>query len=53
MTSATGLNTRQKDHDKGLCSPGSFINNPVRMDSLDASFPLKGHVVYDLSNVTE
>ena len=46
MASATG-DTRQNDHDKGLCSLRSFINNPVRMDSLDASFPLKGHVVFD------
>ena len=45
--SAKGLDTRQDDYNKGLCSPGSLVNNPVRYDSLDASFPLKGQVVLD------
>ena len=28
--SATGLNTGQDDYNKGICSPGSLVNNPVR-----------------------
>ena len=28
--SAKGLDTRQDDHSKGICSPGSLVNNPVR-----------------------
>ena len=28
--SATGLDTRQDDYNKGICSPGSLVNNPVR-----------------------
>ena len=28
--SATGLNTGQDDYNKRICSPGSFVNNPVR-----------------------
>ena len=49
--SGTGLDTRQDDHNKGLCSPGSLINNPVGLDSLHASFPLKGQVVFDFQMV--
>ena len=30
MASATGLDTRQDDYNKGICSPGSSVNNPVR-----------------------
>ena len=26
----TGLDTRQDDYNKGICSPGSLVNNPVR-----------------------
>ena len=48
-----GLDTRQYDYNNGLCSPGSLVNNPVRYDSLDASFPSKGQVVVDFSNVTK
>ena len=51
--SATGLDTIQDDYKKLICSPGSSVNNPVRQDSLDASFPLKGQVVFDSSNVTK
>ena len=28
--SATGLDTRQDDYNKGIYSPGSLVNNPVR-----------------------
>ena len=28
--SAKGLDTRQDDYNKGICSPGSLVNNPVR-----------------------
>ena len=28
--SAAGLDTRQDDYNKGKCSPGSLVNNPVR-----------------------
>ena len=28
--SATGLDTRQDDYNKGICSPESLVNNPVR-----------------------
>ena len=28
--SAKGLDTRQDDYKKGICSPGSLVNNPVR-----------------------
>ena len=28
--SATGLDTRQDDYNKGICSHGSLVNNPVR-----------------------
>ena len=28
--SATGLDTSQDDYNKGICSPGSLVNNPVR-----------------------
>ena len=28
--SATGLNTGQDDYNKGICSPGGLVNNPVR-----------------------
>ena len=28
--SAKGLDARQDDYDKGMCSPGSLVNNPVR-----------------------
>ena len=50
---AKGLDARQDDYKKGICSPGSFVNNPFRYDSLDASFPLKGLVVFDFSNVAK
>ena len=46
-TFAKGLDTRQDDYNKGICSPGSLVNNPVRSDSLGASFPLKRQVVLD------
>ena len=36
--SATGLVTKQDEYNKGICSPGSYVNNPVRYYSLDASF---------------
>ena len=49
--SAKCLDTRQDDYNKGIGSPGSLVNNPVRQYSLDASFPLKGHVVFDFLNV--
>jgi hypothetical protein len=29
-TFATGLDTRQDDYNKGICSPGSLVNNPVK-----------------------
>ena len=29
-TSANGLDAKQDDFDKGICSPGSLVNNPVR-----------------------
>ena len=51
--SATDLHARQDDCKTGIWSPGSLVNNLVRQDSLDASFPLKGQVVFDLSNVTK
>ena len=51
--SAMGLDTRQDDYNKGICFPGSLVNNPVRKDSLDASFPLKRQVVFDFSNLTK
>ena len=28
--SATGLDARQDDYNKGICSPGSLVNNLVR-----------------------
>ena len=28
--SATGLDSGQDDYKKGICSPGSLVNNPVR-----------------------
>ena len=28
--SATGLDTRQDEYNKGICSPRSLVNNPVR-----------------------
>ena len=28
--SATGLDTRRDDYNKGICSPGSLVNYPVR-----------------------
>ena len=46
-----GLDTRQEAYNKGMCSPGSIVNNPVRYGSLDAALPLKGQVVLDFSNV--
>ena len=51
--SATGCNARQNEYKKGICSPWSLVNNPFRWDSLDASLPLKGWVVFDFSNVTK
>ena len=27
---AKGLDARQDDYNKGICSPGSLVNNPVR-----------------------
>ena len=50
---AKGLDARQDDNNKGICSPGSLANNSVRKDSLYASFPLKGQAVYDFSNLTK
>ena len=50
--SATDLHARQDEYNKSIWSPGSLVNNPVRWDSHDASFPLKGQVVFDFSNVT-
>ena len=29
-TAAKGLDARQDDHNKGICSPGSLANNSVR-----------------------
>ena len=43
---AKGLDTIQDDYNKGICFPASLVNNPVRKYSLDASFPLKGLVVF-------
>ena len=37
--SATSLDAREDDYNNGICSPGSLINNPVKKDSHDASFP--------------
>ena len=51
--SATGLDIRQDDYNKGICSPGSLVNNPVRKECLNASFPLKGQVVFAFSIVTK
>ena len=28
--SAMGLDERQSDYNKGICSPGSLVKNPVR-----------------------
>ena len=28
--STKGLHTRQDDYNKGICCPGSLVNNPVR-----------------------
>ena len=28
--SAKGLDARQDEYEKGICSPGSLVNNPVR-----------------------
>ena len=47
--SATGLDTGQDDYNKGICSPRSLVNNPVRLDSIDALIPLKGQVVFKAS----
>ena len=44
---AIDLNSIQDDYNKGICSHGSLVNYPVRQDSLDASFPLKGQVIFD------
>ena len=52
-TSATSLDARPDDYNKGIGSPGSLVSNPVRWDSLDASFTLKGQVIFDFSNVTK
>ena len=52
-TSATGFNTGHDDYDKGIGSPRSSVNNPVRYNSPDSSFSLKGQVVFDVSNVTK
>ena len=30
IASAKGLDARQDDFNKGICSPGSLVNNPVR-----------------------
>ena len=49
--SAKGLDARQDEYDKGICSLRSLVNNPVRYDSIHASFSLKGQVVFDYSNV--
>jgi hypothetical protein len=46
-TSAMGLDKRQDDYNKGIFSPGSLVNNPVRYYSLVASFLLKGQVIFD------
>ena len=45
--SATGLDERQDDNNKGICSTGSLVNNPVKYDSLDASISMEGQVVFD------
>ena len=50
---AMGLDLRQDDYNKGILYPGSLVNNPVRQDSHDASFPLKGQVVFYFLNVTK
>ena len=51
--SAMGLDTRKDAYNKGMCSPGSLVNNPVGKGSLEASFPLKGQVFFNLSNVAK
>ena len=48
--SATGLYGRQDDCNKEICSLGSLVSNPVRYDSLYASFSLKGQVILDFSS---
>ena len=50
---AMGLDAKQDDHKKGLCNPRSLITISVRLDSLDASFLLKGQVAFEFSNVTK
>ena len=50
--SAKGLDARQDDYTKEICFPGSLLNNPVRYDSLDASFEMTGCLFY-LPNVTK
>ena len=51
--SAAGLDARRDDYKKVIYSPRGLVNNPVREYSLDASFPLKGQVVFNFSNVTK
>ena len=50
QAAAKGLDARQDDYNKGICFPKSLVNNPVRQNSLDASFPLKGQVIFDFLN---
>ena len=45
--SHTGLDTGQDDYNKEIDSPGSLVNNPVKRNSLDASFSLKRQVVFE------
>ena len=49
--SAKGLDAKQDYYNKGICTPGSLVYNPVIECSLDASFPLKGQVIFDFSYV--
>ena len=53
MASAKGVDAIQDDCKERNSSPGSLVNNPFRQDSLDASIPLKGQVVFEFSNVTK
>ena len=52
-TSSMNLDTIQDDYDNRICSTGSLVNKPVGLDSLDASYTLKGQVVFDFSNITQ
>ena len=48
---ATGLDARQDDYNKGRCSHVRSVNNPIRYDNLEDSFPLKLQVVFDFLNL--